>query len=108
VSVDTEPAATASSSAAATAGETPIAVKQTGDRPAAQVATELVVATQPAGAQVTVDGIGWGVTPATIRYLPPGTKHIRVSKDGYATVERLVSVVEGRRQRTEIQLQGER
>jgi cytoskeletal protein RodZ len=106
---DSETAATATtSSAAASAGEVPMAARQTDERPPAQVATELVVASQPAGAQVTVDGIGWGVTPATIRYLPAGAKHIRVSKEGYATVERVVSVVEGRRQRTEIQLQNER
>src|SRR5205823_3114119 len=44
--------------------------------------TELMVITEPPGARVTVDGIGWGVAPITIRYLPPGTKLIRFSKDG--------------------------
>jgi cytoskeletal protein RodZ len=103
---DTTPARAVTSSAAA--GEGAIAAGPADERPLAPSATELIVATEPAGAQVTVDGIGWGITPVTIRYLPPGTKHIRVSKEGYAATERTVSVVEGRRQRTEIQLQDER
>jgi cytoskeletal protein RodZ len=103
---DTTPASAVTSSAAA--GEGASASGRADQRPPAQSATELIVATEPAGAQVTVDGIGWGVTPVTIRYLPPGIKHIRVSKEGYAAAERTVSVAEGRRQRTEIQLRGER
>ena len=51
---------------------------------------ELIVKTEPAGGRVTVDGIGWGVAPVTIRYLPLGTKRIRVTKDGYAAQERVV------------------
>ena len=65
------------------------------------------MATQPAGARVTVDGIGWGLTPVTIRFLPPGNKRIRVSKDGYAATERVVSVAEGHRNTTDIQLRSE-
>jgi transcriptional regulator with XRE-family HTH domain len=57
--------------------------------------TELVVTTEPPGARVTVDGLGWGRTPATIRFLPPGSKRIRVIEDGYASEERLVNLVEG-------------
>src|SRR5262249_49332860 len=45
--------------------------------------TELLITSDPPGARVTVDGIGWGITPVTIRHLPPGTKHIRVTKEGY-------------------------
>jgi hypothetical protein len=44
------------------------------------------------GARVTVNGIGWGSTPVTIRYLPPGPKRIRVTKDGYRSVERTVEL----------------
>jgi hypothetical protein len=51
---------------------------------------ELVITTQPEGARVTVDGIGWGVTPLTIRHLPPGDKIVRVTKDGYVAGERRV------------------
>jgi hypothetical protein len=43
----------------------------------------LVITTRPSGARVTVNGIGWGVTPITIRNLPPGPKLIRATKDGY-------------------------
>ena len=66
--------------------------------------TELVVATQPAGARVTVNGIGWGVTPVTIRHMPPGEKLVRVSKEGYASEERTLRLEQGRQQTLEIQL----
>ena len=58
----------------------------------APVATQIVVTSQPEGARVTVDGIGWGVTPVTIRHLAPGFKRIRLTSDGYATAERVVEV----------------
>jgi cytoskeleton protein RodZ len=53
---------------------------------------ELTVITEPAGARVTVNGIGWGTTPVTIRYLAPGTKRVRVTRVGYRSEERLVQV----------------
>ena len=84
-----------------------MAVRQDDERATPALATELVVATQPAGARVTVDGIGWGVTPVTIRYLAPGNKRIRVSKEGYSTIERVVWVAEGHRNTTDIQLPDE-
>jgi hypothetical protein len=62
----------------------------------AMVAT-LVVQSNPAGARVTVNGIGWGVTPVTIRNLPAGPKRLRLSKDGYVSQERTV-VLEPTRQ----------
>lgn len=68
--------------------------------------TELVIATQPPGARVTVNGISWGTSPVTIRHLSPGVKRIRVSLDGYVSVERSSSLVEGRRQRIDVQLRG--
>lgn len=67
-------------------------------------ATELVVTTEPSGARVTVDGIGWGTSPITIRYLSPGDKRIRVSKEGYATEERVFQVVAGQPRGLDIQL----
>ena len=74
-------------------------------QPASQESiTELVVTTQPAGARVTVNGVGWGVSPVTIRYLPPGDKRIRVSKEGYATEERVLRVTEGRQRALDIPL----
>jgi hypothetical protein len=53
-----------------------------------------VITTNPAGARVTVDGVGWGVTPLTIRHLTPGVKVIRVTKDGYVGQEREVRLGE--------------
>jgi cytoskeletal protein RodZ len=66
--------------------------------------TELVVTTEPTGARVTVDGIGWGSAPVTIRFLPAGGKRIRVIKEGYESEERAVSLVEGRRSTLDIHL----
>jgi hypothetical protein len=39
-----------------------------------------------------VNGIGWGVTPLTIRYLDAGPKRVRVTRDGYRAEERLIQV----------------
>ncbi len=63
---------------------------------AVDAANSLIVTSDPAGARVTVDGIGWGSTPATIRLLTPGEKIIRVIKDGYASEERSVRITGGR------------
>lgn len=51
---------------------------------------ELIVTTQPAGSRVTVNGIGRGVTPVTIRHLPLEATRVRVTKDGYAAAELVV------------------
>ena len=75
------------------------------DTPApASSVTELVVTTQPAGARVTVNGIGWGISPVTIHHMTPGDKRIRVSKESYASEERVLRVGEGQRQTLDIQL----
>jgi cytoskeletal protein RodZ len=58
----------------------------------AQVEGELRVQSDPDGAQVTVNGIGWGRTPVTIKYLPMGEKRVRLSKDGYQSVERRIEI----------------
>jgi cytoskeletal protein RodZ len=58
--------------------------------------TELLITSEPAGARVTVDGIGWGSTPVTIRHVSPGTRHIRVTKDGYQSEERAAQVASDR------------
>ncbi len=52
----------------------------------------LLVESQPAGARVMVNGIGYGETPLRIGYLPFGTKRVRIIKEGYASVERTVRV----------------
>ena len=66
--------------------------------------TELVVRTEPSGAQVTVNGIGWGVSPVTIRHLPPGEKHIRATKEGFAATERVLALDAGQRQALDLRL----
>src|SRR5262249_31324395 len=64
--------------------------------PAIPSDTELFVLTQPAGASVTVNGVGWGAAPVTIRYLPPGEKLIRVSRDGDCAARRGVTAISWR------------
>jgi len=51
---------------------------------------ELRVTSEPSGALVTVNGIGWGQTPVTIQYLPFGKKLIRAIKPGYVSGQRVV------------------
>jgi cytoskeletal protein RodZ len=58
--------------------------------------TSLVILSEPAGARVTVDGIGWGSTPVTIRHLSAGSKRIRVTKDGYNAAVSVAKLSEGR------------
>jgi hypothetical protein len=57
---------------------------------------QLVIFTEPEGARITVDGIGWGITPLTIPHLPLGDRLVRLTKDGYASEERVVRIEEGR------------
>lgn len=53
---------------------------------------ELVIASAPEGARVTVNGTGWGATPVTVRHLPFGVLRVRVTKDGYISREAVVRV----------------
>ena len=55
----------------------------------------LVITSEPAGARVTVNGIGWGTTPVSITHLPGGTQRVRVVKDHFKSEERVVTVREG-------------
>ena len=71
---------------------------------AAPVVAQLVITSKPEGARVTVDGIGWGVTPLTINHLNAGPKRVRVTSDGYAAAERVVEVGSGRAASVVIQL----
>ena len=57
---------------------------------------ELRITSDPAGAQVTVNGIRWDATPLTIRYLPFGEKLIRVTKTGYAGEQRSIELAPDR------------
>jgi hypothetical protein len=60
----------------------------------------LVVTSDPPGARVTVNGIGWGVTPVTIPYLPFGTKQVRLIKPGYESEERTLRLESDRPRQT--------
>jgi cytoskeletal protein RodZ len=73
---------------------TPVAGEAVEPRVVQPQTSELVITSEPPGARVTVDGIGWGVTPVTVRHLPPGTKRIRVTKDGYSSEEREARVAD--------------
>jgi len=74
-------------------------------RPPVNAVTELVVTTEPAGARVTVNGIAWGVSPVTIRHLPAGDKHIRVTLEGYASQERVLKLDAGQQRALDISLE---
>lgn len=69
-----------------------------------RVGTELVIRTEPEGAHVTVNGIGWGVSPVTIKHIEPGDKRVRLTMDGYKAVERSVAVDEGAREAVNVRL----
>jgi cytoskeletal protein RodZ len=86
----------------------PVTAETDEARPSVNATTELVVSTEPAGARVTVNGIGWGASPVTIRNLPPGDKRIRVTSDGYTSAERLLRLAEGQRQAIAIRLNSAR
>ena len=66
--------------------------------------SELVITSEPPGARVTIDGVGWGNTPVTVRHLPSGAKRIRVTKGGYQSEERVVPVAETRRSALHVSL----
>ncbi len=59
---------------------------------AADVEGVLVISSDPPGAQVTVDGIGWGVTPLRIQHLPLGYRRLRLTEAGYLGEERAVTL----------------
>ena len=56
----------------------------------APLEAELDIVTMPDGARVTVDGVSWGTTPVSIRYLQPGYKRLRVTRDGFVAEERTI------------------
>ena len=61
---------------------------------------ELRITSEPAGALVTVNSIGWGATPVTIPYMPFGPKLIRVTKAGYVSAQRRLDFVRENRVRS--------
>lgn len=99
-SANTEPTTTAATptpqSVSPPSPASPLPLAATASTGTVDAANSLLVTSDPPGARVTVDGIGWGTTPATIRLLTPGEKTIRVIKDGYASEERSVRITDGR------------
>ncbi len=85
---------TAGSRSAVTRASALETVATTGSTEPRVLATEgnLVVTSQPAGARVTVNGIGWGETPVTIRHLEFGSKRVRLTMQGYVSQERVVGL----------------
>jgi cytoskeletal protein RodZ len=75
--------------------------------PVPATARRLTIVTDPPGARVTVDGIGRGSTPVTINNVLPGTKQIRVTLSGYASVERTVQTPASGSARVVIPLHGQ-
>ncbi len=74
--------------------------------PAAPVHARLVIAATPAGAHVSVDGVDLGAAPVTLER-PAGTEvAVRVSKRGYETTTRTVTV--GDQPRLELSLKRRR
>lgn len=73
-----------------TGGQTPRVVSSA-NKPAITEG-ELEIVSSPSGALVTVNGIGRGKTPTTVRYLPFGSHTIRVVRQGYASQERRVTL----------------
>lgn len=69
-------------------------------------APSLVILSDPPGARVTVDGIGWGTTPLSIRRLSAGSRQIRVTLSGYSAAVRTVRVADGRSVTVTIPLRG--
>jgi hypothetical protein len=102
----TSAAATSGEIVAATGGKpqpvppTPSTAETSGDTPAPiPVSTagvgQLRITSSPDGAHVTINGIGWGQTPVTVKNLPLGTKTVRLTSDGYTSQQRTVQLGSG-------------
>lgn len=55
---------------------------------------EFVIAVEPAGTRIFLDGEQVGVSPFTISELPTGTYTLRLEADGYRTIEKTVELTE--------------
>lgn len=52
----------------------------------------LYISTIPGGADIYLDGVYWGKTPGFVQSIPPGRHHILITKEGYTSYERDISV----------------
>jgi hypothetical protein len=103
---DATPAASPTTTAPATPrrefteNTVPAAPKPAPVRPAPEAAASepgrLLVRTTPAGARVSVDGKDYGRTPVAVRELARGTHRVRITRDGYAAVDRRVVITAAR------------
>lgn len=64
------------------------------------------VTSDPAGAEVTVNGIVRGKTPLTVREVPKGRATVMLKKNGFADASRELSMVAGESQTLFIRLKG--
>ena len=64
----------------------------------------LVVNTTPGGAQLTVDGLTAGTSPATLENLHPGNHTLNVTKDGYVMQILPVRIIAGQRATVDVVL----
>jgi PEGA domain/Protein kinase domain len=64
--------------------------------PAEPESGRLLVRSTPGNASVSIDGHDAGRTPATVRDLAFGAHHVRVTRDGYAALDRRVVVTASR------------
>jgi hypothetical protein len=52
----------------------------------------LYISTVPGGADIYLDGVYWGKTPGFVQSIPPGLHHLLITKEGYTSYERDISV----------------
>ena len=62
------------------------------------------ITSTPTGAQVSIDGVGVGVTPLRGVELVPGERHLEISKPGHTATSRTVKAQAGRRVAVDVTL----
>ncbi len=107
VRIDTAASASTASTSPAATPATPAVAEPAVDSPTPQAVVaveaplaaipsvedgELTIVTEPAGARVTIDGMGRGTTPLTVAHLPFGLHRIRVTLDGYVGEQRVARI----------------
>ena len=107
VRIDTAASASAAPASPASTPATPAVAEPAVDSPIPQAVVaveaplaaipsvedgELTIVTEPAGARVTIDGMGRGTTPLTVAHLPFGLHRIRVTLDGHLGEQRVARI----------------
>jgi eukaryotic-like serine/threonine-protein kinase len=90
---ETTPASAAATPPPSAADREPSAL---GAQPSPALRGRVLVRSTPAGARVAVDGREYGLTPVAVRDLASGLHRVRVSREGYAPVERRVTITASR------------